>query len=337
MIRQLVLTLSTCLVAAASANVSAQAVPSDPNTDSCASLTLPADLNREQTLTISRALKICDGLHLVFDRVQTPAKSLDLIIQQDKEQHTFQPVEVDRMLQQPEGQTQLLRQLASEVAQARQERDVLAEELQNRLTVQNVTTKTAALASDSNRVRLQIQNVLMTRRVYEAETEMRRYQRTKFLNAFLGTSVSTVGTGLQLNNSLHVQHAGDVLGVVGGGLTAFFNICTADWNVKDDNPDAAGLLFRAFANGDREQQLLPDDVWESLPPATKEKMKSIFTMNQGRTDLPFLHLSCHWGSGPHYKSDAKLTESVSVLQQLDSDLATVNSTAAALLQELALQ
>jgi hypothetical protein len=311
-----------------------QATPGTQDTDSCGSLTLPQDMNRENTIRIARALKICDDLHKVFDRAQTPAKALNFVVQEGREEKTLQPAEIDNLLQQPQGQSQLLRQLAVEVAQARQERNALAEELQNRLTVRQITTKTAALASDSNRVRLQVQNVLMARRVFAAETEMRRYQRTKFLNAFLGTSVSTIGTGLQLNNSVHIQHVGDVLGVVGGSLTAFFNICTADWNVKDDNSDATGLLFTAFGAEDR-AQVVPEDVWESLDPATKDQMRSIFAMNQGHTDLPLVHLSCHWGSGPHYKSDAKLMQSISALQQLDSDLARVNMTATTLLQTVA--
>ena len=336
MIRQLTLVCSIYCLFANSLRVTAQAAPNGQNIDSCASLTLPPDINREKTITISRALKICDDLHKVFDRAHTAEKTLEFAIHERAEESAFQPGEIDRLLQQPEGQDQLLRQLAREVEQARQERNALSEQLESRLTMQKVTTKTAALASDSNRVRLQVQNVLMTRRVYEAETEIRRYQRTKFLNAFLGTSVSTIGTGLQLNDSVHVQHVGDVMGVVGGGLTAFFNICTADWNVKDDNPEATGLLFSAFATDDR-AQLVPEDVWESLDPATKEKMKRLFTMNQGHTDLPLLHLSCHWGSGPHYKNDAQLMESVNALQQLDSDLAKVNLTATTLLQTLALQ
>lgn len=333
---ELKLIVSVYVLAITSCMVTAQAAASGESTDSCDSLTLTQNVNREETIRISRALHICDDLRKMFDRSQVPANTFAVEVEQNSEEHVLQPGEVDNLLQQPQGQSQLLRQLAAQVAQAQQERYALAEELQDRLGVEKMTAKVAGLASDSNRVRLQVQNVLMAQRVFEAETEMRRYQRTKFLNAFLGTSVSTVGTGLQFSDSLHVQHVGDALGVVGGGLTAFFNICTADCNVKDDNPDAIGMMFTAFATENREQ-LVPQDVWESLDPATKEKMKSIFTMNQGHTDLPFLHLSCHWGSGPHYKSDAKQIESLRALKELDKDLTKVNVAATMLLQEVALQ
>jgi hypothetical protein len=336
MARKLTLLVSACFLVITSCVVAAQATPSGESTDSCNSLTLAQNMDREETIKIARALHICDELKKLFDRTQAPTNTLAIEPEQGPEEHTFKPGDVDTLLQQPQGQNQLLRQLVAQVAQARQERNALAEELQNRVAVEKMTTKTAALASDSSRVRLQVQNVLMARRVFEAETEMRRYQRTKFLNAFLGTSVSTVGTGLQFSDSVHVQHVGDALGVVGGGLTALFNICTADWNVKDDNPDATGMMFTSFATDDRDQ-LVPEDVWESLDPATKASMKSIFTMNQGHTDLPFLHLSCHWGSGPHYKNDAKLIESLRALERLDTDLTKVNLAATTLLQELALQ
>jgi hypothetical protein len=126
-----------------------------------------------------------------------------------------------------------------------------------------------------------------------------------------------------------VQHAGDVLGVVGGGLTAFFNICTADWNVPDPAP-SSDLLLSAVAN-DNKGALIPPTVWEALDDTSKQTMQGIFTPNHGNTDFPLAHLSCHWGAG-RGKAPNALAARIAALKQLDTDLTNVNASAIQLMQ-----
>lgn len=106
-----------CSLLATNWTAAAQGAPSVQNADSCGSLALPKDMNRESTIRIARALKSCDDLRKVFDRAQTEARALDFVVQESREEKAFQPGEIDNLLQQPQGQSQLLRQLAVEVAQ----------------------------------------------------------------------------------------------------------------------------------------------------------------------------------------------------------------------------
>jgi hypothetical protein len=131
-----------------------------------------------------------------------------------------------------------------------------------------------------------------------------------------------------------VQHVGDKLGVVGGGLTALFNICTADWNVKDSPPSDNLMLFTSFASNNK-GNLIPPSVWDSLDDSTKDQMKSIFDMNKGNFDFPLAHLSCHWGAPP--PDPPKLAAGIRALKQLDTDLANVNTHAVELLQKVSTQ
>jgi hypothetical protein len=330
----LVPTVSVLLMFNVAGRAEAQTPSQAPAADSCASLTLPEGEDHAETIKIARVLNLCDDLHKVFDRAQTSASRLDLLRQQNVGAQALGADDVNRLLQQPDGQTQLLRQLADELQKDQAERNQLADELQSHLTAERVIAKSSALASDSNRMRIQVQSTLAEEESYGVESEFQRYQRTKFLNAFLGTTISTVGTGLQLNNSLHVQHAGDVLGVVGGGLTAFFNICTADWNVPDPAP-SSDLLFRAFASDNR-GALVPPTVWDSLDDTSKQTMQSIFGPNQGNTDLPLAHLSCHWGAG-RGKAPTALAARIAALKQLDADLTNVNTSAIRLMQKVSSQ
>jgi hypothetical protein len=312
----------------------AQATPEAQAADSCALLKLPGGLEPEGTIKISRALNICDDLRKIFDRSRTAPKSLGFMLQQHVEEKALEPGDVDNLLQQPGGQAQLLRQLYNEVQKSREERNQLAEVLQDRVMVEAVNAKAISLASSSNRVRLQVQSVLAAEQAFQVETELQRYKNTKMLNAFLGTTVATVGTGLQLNSSLHVQHVGDYLGVVGGGLTAFFNICTADWNVPDTQTYNS-LLFRAFAT-DNAGTRIPVTVWDSLDESTKNAVKAV-DPHPGSTDLAPLHLSCHWGQGRSEKTPSDLTARIKALKLLDDDLTKVNARATELSEKLSLQ
>ena len=338
----IVLTALLLSLTLASAQASHEMQPPEP----CKSMNLPSDISNDETVTIARALDICDDLQKVFASGNVHLKTLQLL-QERSEEKPLEADEVERMLQQPAGQSQVLQRFLQELERGRQERDALAQELQDRLTIQRSSAKAAALASDSNRVRLQVQKVLAVQRAFMVETEFKRYQHTKFLNAFLGTTVSTVGTGLQLNSSLHVQHVGDYLGIAGGALTAFFNICTADWNTPDPAPTPpASLLFSTFASDNKiasddkkdNSVLIPKALWDSLNDKTKAEMKGIFHLYQGNTDIAWAHLSCHWGAGyGPQPPPAAFTASMEALEHLDTDLAKVNNGATQLLQQLALQ
>jgi len=309
--------------------IAQQALETQPN-DNCTSLQLPPHIDKEQAARIARALDICDDLSKLYSTHQTASERLILLQKQVASTNNLSDTGVDSLLRQGD-QNEVIRQLVQELQQNRDERNQLASELQDRLLVERTNAKIAALASDSNSVRMAVQSALIVQHTYLTETEFQRYRRTKFLNAFLGTSLSTVGTGLQLNSSLHVQHAGDV----GGAVTALFNICTADWNVKDQNDDgdAPSKLLGAFSSQNQGGDILPPSIWDSLDQATKDDMNSIFIWNKGYTDLPLLHLSCHWGSGLNYKKDQGPIKTVNALHRLDAALGRINSTAAALLQQ----
>jgi hypothetical protein len=289
-----------------------QIVQQAPTPDRCATLNLPADKDKEETLRIARALGICDSLHRMFDQGESTSARFSLLEQQPGEEIPLGAAEVEKMLQKPDGQAELLREFAAELEKERDERKQLVEELQSRTETQRVSSALAGLASDSDRVRAQVQEVIASRMASEQDIEFERYRRTKFLNAFLGTTVSTVGTGLQLSSNLNVQRSGDYLGIAGGGITALFNICTADWNVPDVNsdPPSSSILFRAF-DSDNQSELLPPTVWSVLDDADKIAMKGIFTPNRGTTEFPLAHLSCHWGAPPVNK---KVAKSISTLR-----------------------
>jgi hypothetical protein len=328
------LTLALLLVSGTLSRSAAaqQSLGTSPD-DSCASLQLPLGVDEEQAARIGRALGICEDLKRLYATGERASERLNLLQEQEANENSPSTGDLDRLLQQGD-QNGVLRELGRELQQSREERDRLTSELQQRLLVERTNAKIAALAADSNSARLAVQSALVVQHSFLDETEFRRYQHTKFLNAFLGTTISTVGTGLQLNSSAHVQQAGDVLGVVGGAVTAVLNICTADWNVKDQNDDgdAPSKLLKAFPDQNR-SDVLPPDVWDSLDQATKDAIDKIFSLNKGHTDLPLLHLSCHWGSGLNYKADAGEIKSVDALHRLDEALARINSTATALLEQ----
>jgi hypothetical protein len=194
--------------------------------------------------------------------------------------------------------------------------------------------KLAGLAADSSRANAQVQRLFVSTLVAKQENEQERYKRTKYLNAFLGTTVSTIGTGLQLNSDVSVQHAGDILGVAGGALTAFFNICTADWNVPDKpDPEMKGPLPGELASRTK-PQIIPDTVWDVLDSAEKAVLVHLFTTSCGNKDLPLIHLSCHWGAPPPDKCAVKKSYA---LRRLNDDLTAVSSEANKLLVAVALQ
>jgi hypothetical protein len=70
-------------------------------------------------------------------------------------------------------------------------------------------------------------------RTIQIAKEERAYRNTKFFNAFLGTTIGMVGSGLQFSKSQTVNYVGDGISVAGGAVTAAFNLCTADVDVRD--------------------------------------------------------------------------------------------------------
>jgi len=72
---------------------------------------------------------------------------------------------------------------------------------------QRISEAISRATLDSNLVSLQLRNALIERQVASFNAEQRAYRRTKILNAVLGTTVGAIGSGLQFNNNVSVQHA----------------------------------------------------------------------------------------------------------------------------------
>ena len=126
------------------------------------------------------------------------------------------------------------------------------------------------------------------------------------------------------------------MGIVGGGLTAFFNICTADWNVRDKpdtDPELKSLFSRNVVN-QKKPELIPDSIWDVLDSGEQAILETLFTTNCGNNDFPILHLSCHWGAPP---PDKRTTDKIRALRRLDDDLTAVNLEATKLLLAVSLQ
>ena len=114
---------------------------------------------------------------------------------------------------------------------------------------------------DSNLVSLELRNAMLERQISSFNEEQRAYRRTKILNAFLGTTVGALGSGLQFSDNVSVQHAGDGISVAGGAITAVFALCTAGIDEKDNPPD--NVMSQAVRSDNAEHQM-PDDVWSYL-------------------------------------------------------------------------
>lgn len=181
---------------------------------------------------------------------------------------------------------------------------------------QRITERVTQAALHSNIVESQIHTVLLQMQVSAWNEEQKAYRRTKILNAFLGTTVGAVGTGLQFSNSVTVQHVGDGISVAGGVLSVIFAFCTAGLGEQDSPPVP---FLQSFANNN-EDHVIPEDVWSYLSdvkaPAPTKKL-----------------LSCHLNGAPQ-SQDAFLNR-LKVLNELESRLSTMNRDAADLLQSIA--
>jgi hypothetical protein len=161
---------------------------------------------------------------------------------------------------------------------------------------QRISEAIAGATLDSNLVSLQLREAMIERQISSFNAEQRAYRRTKILNAFLGTTVGAVGSGLQFSNNVSVQHVGDGISVAGGAITAVFALCTADIALKDSIPD--NTMAQAFRS-DNADHAVPDDVWSYLKtqgalPALAESFAAAPTAKS-----PWL--SCHLRGAPAEK------------------------------------
>jgi hypothetical protein len=148
---------------------------------------------------------------------------------------------------------------------------------------------------------LQLENAVLATQEQQWLAEKYAYRRTKIINSFLGTGVSAVGTGMQLSSRLSIQRDGDIISVVGGAITATFNICTADISEVDMEPNLPERLqqvLRSLAAG--QQGNLPDDVWRYLQRDNQfmTEMKEAAEQPPPKPPKTFLGLSCHAKGAP---------------------------------------
>jgi hypothetical protein len=170
------------------------------------------------------------------------------------------------------------------------------QQLEDRQQISEAATR---IALNSNLLQSQIQEIMLRNQGSILVDEKRAYRRTKILNAFLGTTVGAVGTGLQFSDSVHVQHVGDGIGVAGGAITAIFALCTADVYVTDSPPDQLFLTFQSR----NQDHAIPDEIWSYL----KEDSALLVAMDDAAKAPPVQKkfLSCHYKGAPKDKEEAR--------------------------------
>lgn len=170
------------------------------------------------------------------------------------------------------------------------------EQLEDRQEINEAATRAAL---NANLLQSQIQDIMLRNQSSILVDEKRAYRRTKILNAFLGTTVGAVGTGLQFSNSVGVQHAGDAIGLAGGAITAIFALCTADVYVTDSPPDQ---LFLAFESRNQDHAI-PDEIWSYV----KDDSALLGAMDEASRVPPVRKkvLSCHYKGAPKDQREAR--------------------------------
>jgi hypothetical protein len=170
------------------------------------------------------------------------------------------------------------------------------QQLEDRQQISEAATR---IALNSNLLQSQIQEIMLRNQSSILVDEKRAYRRTKILNAFLGTTVGAVGTGLQFSDSVHVQHVGDGIGVAGGAITAIFALCTADVYVTDSPPDQLFLTFQSR----NQDHAIPDEIWSYL----KEDSALLVAMDDAAKAPPAQKklLSCHYKGAPKDQKEAR--------------------------------
>lgn len=182
---------------------------------------------------------------------------------------------------------------------------------------------------DTNLFLLRTHTALLELQTSAMNAEQRAYRRTKILNAFLGTTVGAIGSGLQFSSSTSVQHAGDGVSVAGGVITAVFAMCTADINVIDQPPDEP--LAQAFQN-DNQHHVIPGTVWSFLKsdPDFNDLMQSAPQPQPNPTKA----LSCHWKQPPPKRN---LATNLQFFRLLENNLGKMSEATAELSHVVALQ
>jgi hypothetical protein len=163
--------------------------------------------------------------------------------------------------------------------------------LQEQLALIQNNSDLTAVSAAATRATLEINRMLLVMErnrsknlTAQMTAEQKAYRRTKILNAFLGTSIGVVGSGMQFSSSTAVQHAGDGVSVAGGAATILFAVCTADIDVVDSEPTYAPTQGQVH---DYLQMTNP----ELLAPGEKPTP----AQNHGK-------LSCHAKGAPHQQT-----------------------------------
>ena len=264
----------------------------------------------------------CDSLHeVVPDGVRTIASSLNVCrdLQRILLRHGIAPPGSLNSLSAEPG----LHSEETPLQSAQDERS-MEEDLQAR---QHIADAINRAVLDSNLVLLKAHNTLLELQMSTFNAEQRAYRRTKILNAFLGTTVGAIGSGMQFSNNVSVQHAGDAVSVGGGVITAVFAICTADIDVIEQLP--TDQISEAFAN-DNQKGAVPDDVWNYLK--SDVALRGAFEVSLGARQHKQKSLTGHWKQSPPGKN---LEAQVKLLSILDNSLAQMNRDMADLSQTMA--
>jgi hypothetical protein len=139
--------------------------------------------------------------------------------------------------------------------------------------------------------------------------EQHAYKRTKILNAFLGTTIGILGSGMQFSNSSGVQHAGDAVSVGGGAVSVIFALCTAGVDEIDSPANLPPIIHD-----------LPKTVTKYLSeaaPATLNALQLQPTPKPSRNKL----LSCHFHGAPSpAMSTVEETRNMDTLAEKLSDM-----------------
>lgn len=247
----------------------------------------------DSTRTVANSLHIC--------------KDLEVILQGHHLQHmdtlnNLQAVPSEDPMQTPDN--------------SKKEKESDVRQVQELKARQRISEAIARAMLDSNLVMLQSRNALLEEQVAALNAEQRAYRRTKLLNAFLGTTVGAIGSGMQFSNNVTVQHAGDAVSVGGGAITAVFALCTADIDVVDTPPD--NQLSEAFRTHNQDHQI-PDEVWSYLKndDALRSVMENPISDHTHKRGF----LSCHLRTPP---PNTKIESRNNALRMLDNKLLQMN-------------
>jgi hypothetical protein len=266
----------------------------------------------------------CDSLgHIVSDDVKRAASSLNVC-------HNLEHILVHRGITSSRSFENFVAEMQTETgtnpkALPQQDEATKQQDLRDR---QQITQALNRATMDTNLVLLRSNTALLELQASTMNAEQRAYRRTKILNAFLGTTVGVIGSGMQFSNSTSVQHAGDGVSVAGGAITAVFAMCTADINVIDQPPDEP--LAKAFQN-DNQHHVFPDTVWSFLK--SDGDFNDLVQSAPQPQPHPTKALSCHWKQPPK----KSLAMNVQFFDLLENSLVKMSQATAELSRVAALE